>query len=513
MVKTRPMSNEHNLPDIRFDAANLYQEEVFTDRTAGTIRRLMPVLRSGERDASRPVLFSGQTQLLTPGGVLPLGFEIEAATLEEAMAQFPAAVQEALNQAIEEAREMRREQQSRIVVPEAGGWRWPAGRRAHQALDRPVSKCGGMRCAESSRAGCCWLPHGLLAAASGRRRSISSGCSMPIGEPGQWFTVGRSYDEQRYSPLARINTGNVAQLGLAWYADFDTNRGQEASPIVIDGVLYVTSAWSKVYAFNAKTGKLLWKYDPQVPGQIGIKGCCDVVNRGLAAWKGRIYVGTYDGRLIALDAKTGKVVWSVQTMDPSKAYTITGAPRIANGKVIIGNAGSEIGVRGYVSAYDASDGRLLWRFYTMPGDPVEALRERGSCARPRPPGRATCTGSWAAARCGMASSTSRSTNLVYFGTANGTPWVAEARSPQGGDNLFTNCIVAVNADTGALCLALPDDAGRDLGLRRHQSADAGRSHARWRRAARADAGVEERLLLCAGCDHAASCCARRTTPP
>ena len=115
------MSNEQNLPDIRFDAANLYQEDVFTDRTAGTIRRLAPVLPSGERDATRPVLFSGQTQLLTPGGVLPLGFEIEAASLEEAMAKFPAAVQEALAQAIEEAREMRREAQSRIVVPEAGG--------------------------------------------------------------------------------------------------------------------------------------------------------------------------------------------------------------------------------------------------------------------------------------------------------------------------------------------------------------------------------------------------------
>ena len=188
-------------------------------------------------------------------------------------------------------------------------------------------------------------------------------------EPGQWLSVGRTYDEQRFSPLARVNTGNVGQLGLAWHYDLDTNRGQEASPIVIDGVLYVTSAWSKLYAFNAKTGRLLWKYDPQVPGSIGIKGCCDVVNRGVAAWKGRIYLGAYDGRLIALDARTGKVAWSVQTTDAAKAYTMTGAPRIAGGKVIIGNAGSEIGVRGYLSAYDAADGRLLWRFYTIPGDP------------------------------------------------------------------------------------------------------------------------------------------------
>lgn len=266
-------------------------------------------------------------------------------------------------------------------------------------------------------------------------------------EPGQWLTVGRTYDEQRYSPLTRINTGNVGQLGLAWHYDLDTNRGQEASPIVIDGVLYVTSAWSKLFAFNAKTGRLLWKYDPQVPGSIGIKGCCDVVNRGVAAWKGRIYLGAYDGRLIALDAKTGKVAWSVQTTDPAKAYTITGAPRIANGKVIIGNAGSEIGVRGYVSAYDAADGRLLWRFHTIPGDPAQPYENEQMRAA-----AATWTGDlyWklggATVWDGMVYEPA--TNLVYFGTANGTPWVAEARSPQGGDNLFTTSIIAVNADTG-----------------------------------------------------------------
>ena len=266
-------------------------------------------------------------------------------------------------------------------------------------------------------------------------------------EPGQWLAVGRTYDEQRFSPLTKIDTGNVSQLGLAWHYDLDTNRGQEASPIVIDGVLYVTSAWSKLFAFNARTGKLLWKHDPQVPGAIGIKGCCDVVNRGVAAWKGRIYLGAYDGRLIALDAKTGKVVWSVQTTDPSRAYTITGAPRIANGKVIIGNAGSEIGVRGYVSAYDAADGRLLWRFFTIPGDPSKPYETEQLRAA-----AATWTGDlyW---KLGGATVWDGivyepRTNLVYFGTANGTPWVAEARSPQGGDNLFTNSIVAVDADTG-----------------------------------------------------------------
>ena len=266
-------------------------------------------------------------------------------------------------------------------------------------------------------------------------------------EASQWFTVGRTYDEQRYSPLTQINAQNVSRLGLAWYYDLDTNRGQEASPLVIDGVLYVTSAWSKVYAFDAKSGRLLWQYDPKVAGQLGIKGCCDVVNRGVAAWKGRIYVGAYDGRLIALDARTGREVWSVVTVDQSKAYTMTGAPRVANGKIIIGNAGSEIGVRGYVSAYDANDGRLLWRFFTVPGDPA-APYENEQMRR----AAATWTGDlyWK-----LGGGTvwdgivyEPATNLVYFGTANGTPWVAEARSPQGGDNLFLNSIIAVDADTG-----------------------------------------------------------------
>ncbi|MEN9705110.1 MAG: hypothetical protein RLZZ393_989 [Pseudomonadota bacterium] len=267
-------------------------------------------------------------------------------------------------------------------------------------------------------------------------------------EPGNWLSVGRTHDEQRFSPLTQINADTVSRLGLAWFADFDTNRGQEASPLVIDGVLYVTTAWSKVYAFNAKTGRRLWSFDPQVPGGTGIKGCCDVVNRGLAAWEGRLYLGAYDGRLIALDARTGRKLWSVQTVDPSKPYTSTGAPRVANGKVFIGNAGSEIGVRGYVSAFDAKDGHLLWRFFTIPGDPSKPYENPQLAAAAK-----TWTGDvyWklggGTVWDGIAYDPG--TNLVYFGTANGTPWVAEARSPGGGDNLFLNSLIAVDADTGA----------------------------------------------------------------
>jgi quinohemoprotein ethanol dehydrogenase len=136
-------------------------------------------------------------------------------------------------------------------------------------------------------------------------------------DPANWMTYGRTYSEQRFSPLARITADNAKQLGLAWYADLDTNRGQEATPLVIDGVLYVSTAWSMVKAYNAKTGALLWSYDPAVPRALGVRGCCDVVNRGVAAWKGKIFVGTFDGRLVALDARTGKPVWNVMTVDPA----------------------------------------------------------------------------------------------------------------------------------------------------------------------------------------------------
>ena len=140
-------------------------------------------------------------------------------------------------------------------------------------------------------------------------------------EPGSWLTHGRTYSEQRYSPLDKVTTANVSTLGLAWFADLDTNRGQEATPIVVDGVIYISTAWSKVKAYDAKTGKPLWAFDPQVPGQFGVNACCDVVNRGVAVWKGRVFVGALDGRLIALDAGTGAKLWDVQTTDTGRPYT------------------------------------------------------------------------------------------------------------------------------------------------------------------------------------------------
>ncbi len=267
-------------------------------------------------------------------------------------------------------------------------------------------------------------------------------------EPGQWMSVGRTYDEERFSPLTQINAGNVARLGLAWYADFDTNRGQEATPLAIDGVLYVSTAWSKVRAYDARTGRLLWAFDPKVPGQFAGRGCCDVVNRGLAAWRGKIYVAAYDGRLIALDARTGHVVWSVLTLDHGKPVTSTGAPRIVKGRVIIGNSGGEFGVRGYVSAYDAETGKLDWRFYTVPGNPANGFEQPILKTAAK-----TWHGNWwrygGGGTVWDAIAYDQNSNLVYIGTGNGSPWNRRFRGSGGGDNLFVASIIALNADTGA----------------------------------------------------------------
>ena len=194
-------------------------------------------------------------------------------------------------------------------------------------------------------------------------------------EPGNWLAHGRTFDEQRHSPLDQINVDTVSDLELAWYVDLDTNRGQEATPIVVDGVLYSTSAWSKVQAVDAKTGQLLWQYDPQVPGIWDVRACCGVQNRGVAIWQGRVISATLDGRLISLDAETGELIWEVLTTDQEQSYTITGAPRIIGDKIIIGNGGAEYGVRGYVTAYDLETGEQVWRFYTVPGNPADGFED------------------------------------------------------------------------------------------------------------------------------------------
>lgn len=266
-------------------------------------------------------------------------------------------------------------------------------------------------------------------------------------EPGNWMAHGRTWSEQRYSPLGQVSDGNVSELGLAWYTDLDTNRGQEATPIVVDGVMYSTSAWSKVQAVDAKTGRMLWQYDPEVPGIWDVRACCGVQNRGAAVWKGKVYVGTLDGRLIALDAETGELDWQVNTTDQAQSYTITGAPRVFGDKIVIGNGGAEYGVRGYVSAYDTESGAMRWRFYTVPGNPADGFEDETQAMAAK-----TWTGEWWQNGGGGTAWDSFAydpeLNLVYIGTGNGSPWARAIRSPGGGDNLFLASIVAVNADTG-----------------------------------------------------------------
>jgi quinohemoprotein ethanol dehydrogenase len=289
-----------------------------------------------------------------------------------------------------------------------------------------------------------------LAACGGQKPVDGARIAGADSNPGEWVTHGRTYSEQRFSPLEKINAGNVGELGLAWSFDLPENRGIEATPLVADGVMYTTSAWSVVRAFDAKTGKLLWTHDPEVPKSTGVKACCDSVNRGVALWGGKVFYGTLDGRLEALDAKTGKVVWSKVTVDQSKPYTITGAPRVVKGKVLIGNGGAELGVRGYLSAYDAETGDMAWRFYTVPGeketDGAASDKAMKDVARKTWNGEFWKIGGGGTVWDSMAYDPEL--DLLYIGVGNGSPWNRDIRSPGGGDNLFLSSIVALKPETG-----------------------------------------------------------------
>lgn len=268
---------------------------------------------------------------------------------------------------------------------------------------------------------------------------------------GNWMSHGRTWSEDRFSPLTQINDGNVSELGLAWYDDLATMRGVQATPLVIDGVLYNESIYNIVTAYNAATGEKLWTYDPRVGPEWARLACCGPSSRGLAAWEGKIYIGALDGRLIAVDAATGQEVWSVQTFDRTQPYSITGAPRVYDGKVIIGNGGADYGVRGFVAAYDADTGRRLWKFYTVPGNPAagpdgEASDTAMQIALP------TWAGEWwrygGGGTAWDAFAYDPELNLVYIGTGNGSPHMWHFRSQGQGDNLFLCSIVAVDADSG-----------------------------------------------------------------
>ncbi len=272
--------------------------------------------------------------------------------------------------------------------------------------------------------------------------------TIAAGDDGNWLGHGKDYREQRYSRLTQINDETVSDLGLAWSFDTDFNRGLEATPIVVDGVMFVSGNWSMVYALDARTGNLLWKYDPKVPREWAKMACCDVVNRGVAVYQGKVIFGTLDARLIALDAGTGEKLWETQSADTKQyPYTITGAPRVFKDKVLIGNGGAEYGARGFVAAYDVNSGEEVWRFYTVPGNPADGY-ESEAMAR----AAATWTGQWWEFGGGGTVWDSMvydpELDQLYIGVGNGSPWNHKVRSPDGGDNLYLSSIVALNPDSG-----------------------------------------------------------------
>jgi quinohemoprotein ethanol dehydrogenase len=266
----------------------------------------------------------------------------------------------------------------------------------------------------------------------------------------EWLSYGRDQAETHYSPLTQVSTTTVASLARAWSTQLGVPGTLETTPLVSNGVLYATGPWSTVFALDARTGDMKWTWDPKLPTTGGPRLCCGAVNRGVALYNGLVFVGLLDGRLVALNADTGMPVWDVQTsVDLKESYSITGAPRVVKGKVIIGNGGAENAVRGYISAYDAMTGRLVWRFFTVPGDPSKPFEHPELAAAAK-----TWTGEWwkygGGGTAWDAMAYDAEADLLYVGTGNGGPWDRNFRSPQGGDNLFLASILALKPDTGRL---------------------------------------------------------------
>ncbi len=316
------------------------------------------------------------------------------------------------------------------------------------------SKLRGMlvRCSAAAALAACAM---LASPALSGPAEVDGAAMRAVDAPanaGNWMSYGRDWGEQRYSPLTQINDGNVSQLGLAWFDDLQTMRGVQATPLAVDGVLYNANVYNVVTAYDGTTGAKLWTYDPEVGAEWARLACCGPTSRGIATWEGKIIIAALDGRLIAVDAKTGEELWTTQTFDRSEAYSITGAPRVFDGKVVIGNGGADYGTRGFVAAYDVNTGERLWKFHIVPGDPAdgpdgEASDSAMEIARPTWFGKFWEIGGGGAAWDSMIYDPAL--NLVYIGTGNGSPHMWHFRSEGKGDNLFLCSIVAVDADTGA----------------------------------------------------------------
>ena len=295
----------------------------------------------------------------------------------------------------------------------------------------------------------------LLALAAGSMAAIAAPTNVDDAalakedQGGNWLGYGRTHSQQRYSPLDQITAKNVGKLGIDWVLELPEDRSLTNTPLVVDGVMYFNGSWNVVYAVDATSGKLLWKYDPKTIEHAGdrLKIMWDA-SRGIGYWKGHVFIATVDGRLISVDAKTGEETWSTQTFDPKLPLFITGAPTVFRDKVIIGNGGTEVGAaRGFVTAFDAATGRQAWRFYTVPGNPADGFEDETQAMAAK-----TWTGEWWKLGGGGtvwdAITYDPKLGLVYIGVGNGSPWAQRYRSPGGGDNLFLASIVALKADTG-----------------------------------------------------------------
>ena len=271
-----------------------------------------------------------------------------------------------------------------------------------------------------------------------------------VDQGGNWLGFGRNYSEQRFSPLKQITADNVAGLAVDWYVEFPNDRALTATPLIVDGVMYIVGSYNVVRALEATTGKLIWEYDPKTleVGGDRLRITWDL-DRGIAFWKGKVYVATLDGRLIALNAQDGKPIWTTQTFDTSLALYITGAPKVFRGKVLVGNGGTENGPnRGFVTAYDAESGEEAWKFWIVPGNPADGFENNAMKMAAK-----TWTGEWwkygGGGNAWHGVTYDPEFNQVIIGTGNGAPWNQKVRSPGGGDNLFLCSLVAMDADTGA----------------------------------------------------------------